>query len=236
MCAVLLSDTPMPEVGWCPSPPPGALREILLHSSWSGMLAALALLLEACGDEMLRENILKAHLSFIHLCGRCGMTEPRDAFLTSLCKAALPGHYAMALVTGPATTATPVLPAADSPTADKGGCAGGCVHTHRSCQVRAGWCQLHCICAGFTYVFGDSSAKTRDRQGQLGRVGVAWDGTHYHQLQVSAEGEGGVKMRLPKSASSAHSGASSGEAVEVSVSGVSCWCALPVPAFLAHCS
>ena len=96
---LLLSDTHKPEL---PSPiPPSlsllpplpavALRETLLRSSWSGTLAALTLLLEACGDEMLRENILKAHLSFIHLCGRCGMTDPRDAFLTSLCQAALPG-------------------------------------------------------------------------------------------------------------------------------------------------
>lgn len=61
---------------------------------------------------------------------------------------------------------------------------------------------------------------------------MAWDGTHYHQPQVSTEWEGGVKMRLPKSASSAHSGVSSGEAVEVSVSGVPCWCALSVSCLL----
>lgn len=71
-------------------------------------------------------------------------------------------------------------------------------------------------CPGFTYVFGDSSAKTRDRQGQLGRVGVAWDDAHYNQ--VSAEGEGGMKMRLSKSATNPHLGTSPGEAVEVSVS------------------
>ena len=63
---------------------------------------------------------------------------------------------------------------------------------------------------GFTYVFGESS-KTRDRQGQLGRVGVSSDDTHYLPLQASVEGEGGGRMRLPKSANSA------GEGVGVSV-------------------
>lgn len=145
VCVLCCSQT-YPSLRWVgpplPSRPPGALREVLLHSSWSGMLAALALLLDACGDEMLRENILKAHLSFIHLCGRCGLTEPRDAFLTSLCKAALPGHYAMALVTGPAMTATPVMPAPDSPTADRGGWGRGWVCTHTQELPSRSWMVL----------------------------------------------------------------------------------------------
>ena len=86
-------------------------------------------------------------------------------------------------------------------------CVCLCVCVHRSC-----WDGASCTCTGFTYVFGDSSGKTRDRQGQLGRVGVPWDDTHYHQLQT--EGEGGAKVRLPKSIGS---GALSAETGEVSV-------------------
>ena len=66
-------------------------------------------------------------------------------------------------------------------------------------------------------MFGDSSAKTRDRQGHLGRVGVVWDDAHYNQALT--EGEAGVKPRTSKPATTPHSGTSPGEAVEVSVSG-----------------
>ena len=89
--------------------------------SWSGVLAALSLLLDACGDEMIRENILKAHLNYIHLCGRYLLLPQRDAFLTSLCKAALPGQYAMTLVTGPhKSTLITSHGEEDSPTLQKG--------------------------------------------------------------------------------------------------------------------
>jgi hypothetical protein len=44
-------------------------------------------------------KILAAHQTFIMLCGQLEMTAPRDAFLTSLCKAALPPRHTMSLIT-----------------------------------------------------------------------------------------------------------------------------------------
>ena len=49
-------------------------------------------------DEHTTTMILGAHQSFIQLCGSLGMTAPRDAFLTSLCKACLPPKHAMNLI------------------------------------------------------------------------------------------------------------------------------------------
>ena len=50
--------------------------------------------------------ILDSHQTYIYLCGKLGMTSPRDAFITSLCKACLPSRYAMSLITqrGPTKT------------------------------------------------------------------------------------------------------------------------------------
>jgi hypothetical protein len=96
------------------------LNKHLLMTTWSGMLAALSLLLDACGDEMITENILKAHLNYIHLCGRYHLAAPRDAFLTSLCRSALPGHYAMTLVTGPTSAHSMFTAIGDHPDQDRG--------------------------------------------------------------------------------------------------------------------
>ena len=103
-----------------PSPHSEELNKHLLMSTWSGMLAALSLLLDACGDEMITENILKAHLNYIHLCGRYHLAAPRDAFLTSLCRSALPGHYAMTLVTGPTSAHSMFTAIGDHPDQDRG--------------------------------------------------------------------------------------------------------------------
>lgn len=49
-------------------------------------------------DETATENILKAELTMASLCGRLGMVTPRDAFITAICKASLPPHYALTLL------------------------------------------------------------------------------------------------------------------------------------------
>lgn len=51
-------------------------------------------------DEAATESILKAQLSVAWLCGRLGLVTPRDAFITALCKASLPPHYALTLLSG----------------------------------------------------------------------------------------------------------------------------------------
>lgn len=49
-------------------------------------------------DESATENILKAELTMASLCGRLGLVTPRDAFITAICKASLPPHYALTVL------------------------------------------------------------------------------------------------------------------------------------------
>ena len=70
----------------------------LITSSWCGVLAALSLLLDASTDESATEAILKAEQSYANLCGQLGLTTPRDAFITALCKASLPPHYTLTVL------------------------------------------------------------------------------------------------------------------------------------------
>lgn len=74
------------------------LHEELINSSWCGMLAALSLLLDASTDETATEAILKSEEAYANLCGHLGMTTPRDAFITALCKASLPPHYTLTVL------------------------------------------------------------------------------------------------------------------------------------------
>ncbi|XP_076863184.1 protein MON2 homolog isoform X1 [Brachyhypopomus gauderio] len=69
--------------------------EEMVNACWCGLLAALSLLLDASTDEAATENILKAELTMASLCGRLGLVTPRDAFITAVCKASLPPHYAL---------------------------------------------------------------------------------------------------------------------------------------------
>ncbi|XP_033121689.1 protein MON2 homolog isoform X2 [Anneissia japonica] len=74
------------------------LWEELVNASWCGVLAALSLLLEACTDETGTQSILKSLEVYASLCGKLGMTVARDAFITCLCKASLPPHYALTVL------------------------------------------------------------------------------------------------------------------------------------------
>ncbi|XP_071784170.1 protein MON2 homolog isoform X2 [Asterias amurensis] len=74
------------------------LWEEIVNSSWCGVLAALTLLLDACMEESATESILKSQELYASLCGKLGLTVPRDAFVTSLCKASLPPHYALTVL------------------------------------------------------------------------------------------------------------------------------------------
>uniref|UniRef100_A0A3Q0SF80 Protein MON2 homolog n=1 Tax=Amphilophus citrinellus TaxID=61819 RepID=A0A3Q0SF80_AMPCI len=73
-------------------------REEMVSACWCGLLAALSLLLDASTDETATENILKAELTMASLCGRLGLVTPRDAFITAICKASLPPHYALTVL------------------------------------------------------------------------------------------------------------------------------------------
>uniref|UniRef100_A0A8C1AY40 Protein MON2 homolog n=1 Tax=Cyprinus carpio carpio TaxID=630221 RepID=A0A8C1AY40_CYPCA len=77
--------------------------EEMVRACWCGLLAALSLLLDASTDETATESILKAELSMASLCGRLGLVTPRDAFITAVCKASLPPHYALTVLSSSAT-------------------------------------------------------------------------------------------------------------------------------------
>eukprot|EP01125_Pyxidicula_operculata_P001317 TRINITY_DN11210_c0_g1_i1.p1 TRINITY_DN11210_c0_g1~~TRINITY_DN11210_c0_g1_i1.p1 ORF type:complete len:1551 (-),score=285.62 TRINITY_DN11210_c0_g1_i1:70-4206(-) len=64
--------------------------KIMAELSWPPILAALDQLLHKAKDEMVMQIILKAYQTFIQSCGDLSLATPRDAFLTSLKKYALP--------------------------------------------------------------------------------------------------------------------------------------------------
>ena len=49
-------------------------------------------------DESATESVLKCMEAYISLCGKLEMSTPRDAFITALCKASLPPHYALTVL------------------------------------------------------------------------------------------------------------------------------------------
>ncbi|XP_017556660.1 protein MON2 homolog isoform X3 [Pygocentrus nattereri] len=79
-------------------PQPHQVWEEMVSACWCGLLAALSLLLDASTDETATESILKAELTMASLCGRLGLVTPRDAFITAICKASLPPHYALTVL------------------------------------------------------------------------------------------------------------------------------------------
>jgi len=72
-----------------------ASHRLLVEGAAWGLLPALSLLLDSSTDDGSAENILKAFETYASLCGKLGVTKPRDAFLASLCKASLPPHYTL---------------------------------------------------------------------------------------------------------------------------------------------
>ncbi|KAF7701871.1 hypothetical protein HF521_001154 [Silurus meridionalis] len=85
-------------------PQPNQVWEEMVNACWCGLLAALSLLLDASTDETATESILKAELTMASLCGRLGLVTPRDAFITAICKASLPPHYALTVLSSNAAS------------------------------------------------------------------------------------------------------------------------------------
>lgn len=70
----------------------------LINSSWCGLLAAMTPLIDACTEEAMAECVLKSMQNYAALCGMLDLNIPRDAFITSICKASLPPHYALTIL------------------------------------------------------------------------------------------------------------------------------------------
>ncbi|XP_066523299.1 protein MON2 homolog isoform X2 [Hoplias malabaricus] len=101
---VLESTVPAQNEDASQEPRPHQVWEEMVSACWCGLLAALSLLLDASTDETATENILKAELTMASLCGRLALVTPRDAFITAICKASLPPHYALTVLSSNAAT------------------------------------------------------------------------------------------------------------------------------------
>ncbi|XP_055595542.1 protein MON2 homolog [Uranotaenia lowii] len=75
-----------------------ALHIQLIYSSWLGLLSALGPLIDAATDESSAESVLKSIQNYAALCGLLELHTPRDAFITALCRASLPPHYALSVL------------------------------------------------------------------------------------------------------------------------------------------
>uniref|UniRef100_F1KQN5 Monensin-resistant 2 n=1 Tax=Ascaris suum TaxID=6253 RepID=F1KQN5_ASCSU len=78
------------------------LSKELFQSSYSSLLAALSLLLDASVDESITEQLLKCVSTLALLSCRLEHTTGRDAAMFALCKAALPPNYLVRVLGGTA--------------------------------------------------------------------------------------------------------------------------------------
>lgn len=65
----------------------------VVNCTWSSVLVTFTLLYDVCYDDTTCELLLRGFQTYISLCGMLGMNVQRDAFVTCLCKMALPPQY-----------------------------------------------------------------------------------------------------------------------------------------------
>ena len=70
-----------------------AVRKSVLLATWRPCLAAFSCLLAGCQEEGMVQYILRAYLSLTTSCGAAELVEARDAFISSMCKFALPTNF-----------------------------------------------------------------------------------------------------------------------------------------------
>jgi hypothetical protein len=82
----------MPQEKWeeCAAKPDFRVIEGMADTAWPGLLAALSVVLTKCNDDDVLQQVLKCYQTIVHACAILQLYTPRDAFLTSLCKAATP--------------------------------------------------------------------------------------------------------------------------------------------------
>ena len=62
----------------------------MANVAWPGLLAAMSFYLSANLDEELFQSTMRSYQNFTNVCGVLDLVVPRDAFLTNLCKNAIP--------------------------------------------------------------------------------------------------------------------------------------------------
>ncbi|CAF3359352.1 unnamed protein product [Rotaria socialis] len=65
----------------------------VVNCTWSSVLVTFTLLYDFCCDDTTCELLLRGFQTYISLCGLLAMNVQRDAFVTCLCKMALPPQY-----------------------------------------------------------------------------------------------------------------------------------------------
>jgi hypothetical protein len=65
----------------------------VVNCTWSSVLVTFTLLYDVCYDDTTCELLLRGFQTYVSLCGMLGMNVQRDAFVTCLCKMALPPQY-----------------------------------------------------------------------------------------------------------------------------------------------
>lgn len=87
----------------------------MAETSWPALLASLSFFISTSLDDDLFADIVSALQNFTSVCGVLGLQTPREAFLTSLCKFAIPpavvSHIATLDSSAPLKTASSVLSA-----------------------------------------------------------------------------------------------------------------------------
>ncbi|XP_015786183.1 protein MON2 homolog isoform X3 [Tetranychus urticae] len=107
------------------------LHEAILNSSWSGLVASLALLLDASTDETVTDSILKTMEKLTALYGLYNLTTPRDAIITAMCKTSLPIGYNLSILSFKIPTASEgSSPASLTPSASTGTLASNLAGCH----------------------------------------------------------------------------------------------------------
>ncbi|KAI9277773.1 hypothetical protein BY458DRAFT_504032 [Sporodiniella umbellata] len=81
----------------------------MANVAWPGLLAAMSFYLTANLDDDLFQSTMKSYQNFTNVCGVLDLVTPRDAFLTNLCKNAIP--LMPILSSGTKATATHSVPA-----------------------------------------------------------------------------------------------------------------------------
>ncbi|KAJ3034915.1 hypothetical protein HDV00_004525, partial [Rhizophlyctis rosea] len=67
----------------------------MANNSWANILAVLSFLVTASIDEDIFMTVIRAYQNFTSILGLLGLTAPRDAFLSSLCKVCIPATAEM---------------------------------------------------------------------------------------------------------------------------------------------
>ncbi|KAI8376178.1 uncharacterized protein BYT42DRAFT_573702 [Radiomyces spectabilis] len=62
----------------------------MANDAWPGLLAAMSFYLSTNIDEELFQSTMRSYQNFTNVCGMLNLVVPRDAFLTNLCKNAIP--------------------------------------------------------------------------------------------------------------------------------------------------